>query len=75
MKRNRKLGQARGRQRNRIKDAMHELSASLVKEFPDATFIVEDLTNIRKTARPGNGSPQRSRPRRVIASEANLSLS
>ena len=53
-KRNRKLGQARGRQRNRIKDATHKLSASLVKEFPDATFIVEDLTNIRKTARPGN---------------------
>ena len=50
-KRYRILKQTRGRQRNRVKDAMHKLSTDLVKEFPDATFIVEDLKHIRKTAK------------------------
>ena len=49
-KRYRKLEHTRGRQRNRIKDAMHKLSANIIKEFPGTTFILEDLTHIRKTA-------------------------
>ncbi|WP_337860932.1 transposase, partial [Ferroplasma sp.] len=48
-KRNRKLKQARGRQRNRIKDAMHKTSASLVKDNPEASFVFEDLKGIRKS--------------------------
>ena len=51
-KRQRKLKEARGRQGNRVKDALHKTSAKLVEENPDATFVVEDLTNIRKTAHP-----------------------
>ncbi len=47
-----KLKQTRGRQQNRVKDAMHKLSSSLVKEHPDSSFILEDLRNIRKTAKP-----------------------
>ena len=51
-KRKKKLKQTRGRQQNRVKDAMHKLSSSLVKEYPDSSFILEDLRNIRKTAKP-----------------------
>ncbi|MCL6002324.1 MAG: transposase [Thermoplasmatales archaeon] len=51
-KRNRKMKRTRGRERNRINDAMHKLSSSMVKEHPDASFILEDLSNIRKTSRP-----------------------
>ena len=51
-KKYRKLKEARGRQRNRVKDQLHKLSTDLANEYPDATFIVEDLTNIRKTTKP-----------------------
>ncbi len=51
-KRYRKLKQTRGRQRNRIRDAMHKLSTDLVREFQDTTFILEDLKHIRRTAKP-----------------------
>ena len=47
-KRTKKLKETRGRQRNRIKDAMHKLSTNLVQEHPDATFVLEDLTGVRK---------------------------
>ena len=50
-KRTKKLEKTRGRQRNRVRNAMHKLSANMVKEFPDATFIVEDLKHIRKSAK------------------------
>ncbi|WP_337860602.1 transposase [Ferroplasma sp.] len=48
-KRSRKLKQTKGRQRKRIKDAMHKTSASLVKDNPDASFTFEDLKGIRKS--------------------------
>ena len=51
-KRKKKLKQTRGRPQNRVKDAMHKLSSSLVKEHPDSSFILEDLRNMRKTAKP-----------------------
>ena len=51
-KRKKKLKQTRGRQRNRIRDAMHKLSSRTVKEHPDSSFILEDLRNIRNTAKP-----------------------
>ena len=51
-KRDRKLRHARGRQRNRVRDELHKLSRKLVDANSDATFIVEDLTNIKKTAKP-----------------------
>ncbi|MCL5874184.1 MAG: transposase [Candidatus Thermoplasmatota archaeon] len=51
-KRKKKLKQTRGRQQNRVKDAMHKLSSSLIKEHPGSSFILEDLRNIRKTAKP-----------------------
>jgi putative transposase len=35
-----KLRETRGRQRNRIKDALHKLSAKMVRENPDASFCV-----------------------------------
>jgi putative transposase len=49
-KRLQKLKETRGRQRNRIKDALHKLSTKMVRESPDATFIFEDLKGIRKTS-------------------------
>ena len=51
-KRKKKLKQTRGRQQNRVKDAMHKLSSSLIKEHPDSSFILEDLKNIRRTSEP-----------------------
>ena len=51
-KRHRKLRDARGRQKNRVTDQLHKLSRTVVDENPDASFIVEDLTDIRKTAKP-----------------------
>jgi putative transposase len=36
----------------RVKDALHKLSTSLVNENHDTTFVVEDLRNIRKSAKP-----------------------
>ena len=53
-KKHMKLREARGRQHNRVKDALHKLSSSLINENPDTTFIVEDLRNIRKTSKPQN---------------------
>jgi len=46
-KRERKLRETTGRQRNRIKDGLHKLSSRQVKENPDTTFIFEKLTGIR----------------------------
>jgi len=46
-KRIRKLRETRGRQRNRIKDELHKLSTKMVRENPDATFILEELKGIR----------------------------
>ena len=51
-KRHRKLRGARGRQKNRVNDQLHKLSTALARENPDTTFVIEDLRNIRKTAKP-----------------------
>jgi putative transposase len=45
-----KLRETRGRQRNRVKDALHKLSTRIVKENPDTSFIFEDLKGMRKTS-------------------------
>jgi putative transposase len=45
-----RLRETRGRQRNRIKDALHKLSTKTVRENPDASFVFEDLRGIRKTS-------------------------
>jgi putative transposase len=55
-KRRRKLRETRGRQRNRIKDALQKLSTKQVRENRDASFIFERLTGIR-----GNGNSKRSK--------------
>ncbi|EQD55562.1 protein containing Transposase, IS605 OrfB, partial [mine drainage metagenome] len=47
-KRNKILKKTKGRQRNRVKDAMHKMSTHMVDEHPDATFVLEDLKGIRK---------------------------
>jgi putative transposase len=49
-KRYRKLAETRGRQRNRVKDALQKLSTRIVKENPDTTFIFENLKGIRGRA-------------------------
>jgi putative transposase len=48
-KRYMKLRENRGRQRNRIKDAMHRASAKLVGDNHDMSFIFENLNGIRKS--------------------------
>jgi putative transposase len=53
-KRAKKLKETRGRQRNRIKDALHKLSTEQVKKNPDGTFIFEDLKGIRKNWKSKN---------------------
>ena len=47
-KRERKLKETRGRQRNRVKDALHKLSTEQVKRNSDASFGFENLNGIRK---------------------------
>ena len=44
-----KLKQARGRQRRRIKDALHKQSTTIVREHPDTSFVLEDMKGIRKS--------------------------
>ena len=44
-----KLKQARGRQRRRIKDALHKQSTTIVREHPDTSFALEDMKGIRKS--------------------------
>ena len=48
-KRLKKLRETGGRQRNRIRDALHKLSTRMVKENPDTTIVFEDLRNVRKS--------------------------
>jgi putative transposase len=57
-KRLKKLKETRGRQRNRIKDALHKLSTKMVKEDQDTTFVFEDLRHVRKS---GEGKGKRFR--------------
>jgi len=45
-----KLRETRGRQRNRISDALHKLSTKTVRENPDASFVFENLKGIMKTS-------------------------
>jgi len=47
-KRAKKLAETRGRQRNRVKDALHKLSTRVVRENPDTSFIFENLKGIRR---------------------------
>jgi len=47
-KRDKKLRQTRGRQRNRVRDTLHKLSTEQVKKNPDTSFIFEKLTGIRE---------------------------
>ncbi|MEM3321907.1 MAG: hypothetical protein QXY02_02980 [Conexivisphaerales archaeon] len=42
-KKYRKLRQARGRQKNRVNDALQKLTTEMVKENPGASFVFEDL--------------------------------
>jgi len=46
-KRIKKLRKTRGRQRNRIRDALHKLSTRMVRENQSASFVFEKLTGIR----------------------------
>jgi len=58
-KRERKLEETRGRQRLRIRDALHKLTTQLVKTYPNATFVFEDLKHIRE--KRGEGRRFRTR--------------
>ncbi|HLQ06623.1 MAG TPA: transposase [Nitrososphaerales archaeon] len=57
-KRQKKLSEMKGRQKNRIKDALHKLSTKMVRENPDTTFVFENLRGIRKA---GDGKNRRFR--------------
>ncbi len=47
-KRDRKLKEAKHRQRNIIRDKLQKLTTEIVKNNKDKTFVFEDLTNIKK---------------------------
>jgi len=47
-KRAKKLKETRGRQRNRIRDALQKLSTEQVRKNPGASFVFERLTGIRE---------------------------
>ncbi|MGC8608610.1 MAG: zinc ribbon domain-containing protein [Thermoplasmata archaeon] len=47
-KRNRKLKEAKHRQRNVIRDKLQKLTTEIVKDNDDKNFVFEDLTNIKK---------------------------
>ncbi len=46
-----KLRETRGRQRNRVKDALHKLSTEQVRENPNASFVFENLKGIRRNGK------------------------
>ena len=46
-KRDRKIKETKGRQENRVNDALQKLSTKVVEENPDTTFVFEDLKGIR----------------------------
>jgi putative transposase len=46
-KRARKLAETRSRQRNRVRDALQQLSTRIVDENPTTTFVFEDLRGIK----------------------------
>ena len=52
-KRAKKLEETRGRQRRRIKDALHKLTTELVRRYPSATFVLENLKHIRNKPTEG----------------------
>jgi putative transposase len=58
-KRAEKLEETRGRQKLRIKDSLHKLTTDLVRRYPNATFVFEDLTRIRD--KPTDGRRFRKR--------------
>ena len=47
-KRDRKLREAKHRQRNITNDKIHKITTEIVKNNSDKTFVFEDLTNIKK---------------------------
>ncbi len=49
-KRDKKLKETKGRQRNRIRDALHKLSSKMVSEHLKSSFILEDLRTIRENS-------------------------
>jgi putative transposase len=65
-KRARKLVETRGRQRNRVKDALQQLSTKLVRENPDTSFVFEDLKGIRR-----NGEKERGTTTRMLRTYLN----
>jgi putative transposase len=52
-KRARKLEETRGRQRRRVRDALQKLTTHLVRRYPNATFVFEDLKHIRNKPTEG----------------------
>ncbi len=50
-KRDRILRNTRGRQRNRIREALQKLSSKMVEEHPNYSFIPEDLKSVRKRSK------------------------
>ena len=59
-KRARKLEETRGRQRCRVRDALQKLTTDLVRRYPNATFVFEDLKHIKST-QPKKGRRFRAR--------------
>ena len=49
-KRDKKLKETKGRQRNRIRDALHKLSSKMVSEHLKSSFILEDLRTIKENS-------------------------
>ncbi len=49
-----KLREAKGRQRNRIRDVLHKLSTNVVRENPGTSFVFENLKGIRKAGEGKN---------------------
>jgi putative transposase len=51
-KRDRKLKENSKKQALRVCDAIHKLTTGLVRRYPEATFVLEDLKHIRRAGRP-----------------------
>jgi putative transposase len=69
-KRTRKVKETRGRQKNRVRDAIHKLTTAQVKENPDTSFLLEDLKGIRigggTSGGNKNGRKSRGRARKFV---------
>ncbi len=70
-KRNRKLKEAKHRQRNIIRDKLQKLTTEIVKINDEKTFVFEDLTNIKKEGMKNKNNKKKNNKNNTINNKSN----